>query len=85
MNESLNPKPGLHRRDLLKGVTAASLGLATGAIGIPKTLGQASAAKNPIQLENAKPGTRDWALTRLQGPDPRVQRMMTNVFDRFIK
>ena len=22
---------------------------------------------------------------RLQGPDPRVQRMMTNVFDRFIK
>ena len=40
MNESGNPKRGLHRRDLLKGVAAAGLGLATGAIGAPKPLGK---------------------------------------------
>jgi len=36
MNESHNPKRGLHRRDLLKGVAAASLGFATGEFGAPQ-------------------------------------------------
>jgi hypothetical protein len=63
MNESNNPKHGIHRRDLLKAASAASLGLATGAIGIPKSFGQASVSKNRIQIENEKPGTRDWLIT----------------------
>ena len=33
MKDSNNPKRGVNRRDLLKGVTAVSLGLATGAYG----------------------------------------------------
>ena len=43
MSESNNPKHNIHRRDILKGATVASLALATGAIGVPKTFGQASA------------------------------------------
>ncbi len=66
MNESHDPKHGIHRRDLLKGVTAASLGLATGAISVSNLYGQSpSTGSNPIQIENAKPGTRDWMLTKV--------------------
>jgi len=72
MNESHNPKRSIHRRDLLKGAAAVSLGLASGALGIPKTFGQASVGANRIQLENAKPGTRDWMLTNtLTDPERR--------------
>ena len=39
MNESQNPQRGIHRRDLIKGATAASLSLAAGSIGIPESLG----------------------------------------------
>jgi len=64
MNES---KRGIHRRDLLKGAAAASLGMATGAIGAQKAFGKAPLASSPgrdlIRKENAKPGTRDWLLT----------------------
>ena len=63
MNESPNPKHGLHRRDLLKGAAVASIGLASGTLGISNAFGQAPVGRNPIQLENAKPGTRDWMLT----------------------
>jgi hypothetical protein len=63
MEDSNNPKHGIHRRDLLKGVTAAGLGLATGALNAPNIFGQSSVKKNSIQIENAKPGTRDWLIT----------------------
>ena len=69
MNESNDPKSGLHRRDLIKGVTAAGLGMASGAISVPNLLGQIPSVgsgqpgSNLIQIENAKPGTRDWLLT----------------------
>ncbi len=42
MNESQNPQRGIHRRDLIKGATAASLSLAAGSIGIPGSLRQSS-------------------------------------------
>jgi hypothetical protein len=61
MNESNNHKHSIHRRDLLKG--AAGLGLAAGAFGVPNIFGQSSVKKNSIQIENAKPGTRDWLIT----------------------
>ena len=70
MKDPKKPKHGIHRRDLLKGVTAASLGLATGAVSVPNLLGQSPSAgagqsgSNSIQIENAKPGTRDWMLTK---------------------
>lgn len=34
MNKFRNPMPGFHRRDLLKGVAAASLGSASGALNV---------------------------------------------------
>ena len=37
---SMNESYRLNRRDALKGVAAASLALASGAFGIPKTFGQ---------------------------------------------
>ena len=71
MNRSHLPKHGIHRRDLLKGAAVASLGLASGAIGIPTAFGQNR--RNLIRIENAKPGTRDWLLTNTL-TDPTIGR-----------
>jgi len=63
MNEANDPRPGIHRRDLLKGAAAsAGIGLTS---GVTNLLGQIPSAglrrvgSNLIQLENAKPGTCD--------------------------
>ena len=59
---------GLNRRDALKGMTAVSLALATGAYGAPKESAPSSRSishgRDLIRRENAKPGTRDWILTK---------------------
>ena len=78
MNESTDPKRGLHRRDLIKGVAAVSVGLAAGGLGSSSVFAQASVSKkarstssgqggkpNRIQKENAKPGTKDWILSKV--------------------
>jgi len=68
MNESSEFKRGLNRRDALKGVAAVSLGLAIGAYGAPKESAPSPRSNSPgrdlIRRENAKPGTRDWMLTK---------------------
>ena len=51
---------GLPRRDVIKGVAAAGLGLS--ALG--RGPNAARAASDLIRQENAKPGTRDWMLTK---------------------
>ncbi|MDG2255255.1 MAG: hypothetical protein P8L49_09880, partial [Opitutaceae bacterium] len=69
MKDSPNSKRGLHRRKLIKGAAIASLGLALGTVGVSNLYGQSPSTgsgrsgSNPIQIENAKPGTRDWLLT----------------------
>jgi len=80
MKDSNNSKRDLHRRDLIKGMAAAGLGLAAGGLGSSSVFAQASVSKkgkqNRIQKENAKPGTRDWMLTRLWlAPNPRNSRV----------
>jgi len=69
MNESNDPMRGIHRRDLIKGVTAAGFGLAAGGLGPSSVFAQASVSKkgkpNRIQKENAKPGTKDWMLSKV--------------------
>jgi hypothetical protein len=65
MKDSEDSQPDIHRRDLLKGTAAVSLGLASGALGIPEAFGQATVGGNSIQRENANPGTRDWLLTKV--------------------
>ncbi|MBT5707915.1 MAG: twin-arginine translocation signal domain-containing protein, partial [Verrucomicrobia bacterium] len=64
MKDPKKSTTGLNRRDALKAVTTAGLGLAAGGLGSSGVFAQASVPKkgeqNRIQLENAKPGTRDW-------------------------
>ncbi len=60
MKESRKPKRGIHRRDLIKGTAAVGLALT---VGVEGTFA-APATDNPIRKENAKPGTRDWLLTK---------------------
>ena len=68
MKDPKKSTTGLNRRDALKAVTTAGLGLAAGRLGSSGVFAQASVPKkgeqNRIQLENAKPGTRDWLLTK---------------------
>ena len=76
-NESMR---GLNRRDALKGVGAASLGIATGALGAPKDSGKAAGApgRDLIQRENAKPGTRDWMLTKTRTVPGKINKILLN-------
>ena len=76
-NESMR---GLNRRDALKGVGAASLGIATGALGAPKDSGKAAGApgRDLIRRENAKPGTRDWMLTKTRRVPGKINKILLN-------
>lgn len=63
--------PAASRRDVLLGAIAASLATAAHpALGGPRTgtqptSGPAASPTNPIVAENAKPGSRDWQVTRV--------------------
>ena len=82
MNQPQDPKGGIPRRDLIKGVTAASLGFAAGSIGIPNSLGNtevsSASRQNLIQIENAKPGTRDWQLTKTRQLPGKINKILNN-------
>ena len=60
---------GLNRRDALKGMTAVSLALATGAYGVPdapiSSSRSSATGRDRIRSENAHSGTRDWLLTNV--------------------
>lgn len=79
-NESNENKIAVNRRDLLKGAAVAGLGIATGAYGAPKNPGKPS--KSPksdlIQRENAKPGTRDWLLTKTHTVPGKINNILLN-------
>ena len=60
MNPSKDRPDGINRRHLLKGAAAASLALTAGRSSATAT----SSRDNRITGENAKPGTRDWLLTK---------------------
>ncbi len=55
---------GLRRRELIKGAAAAGLIAATGSQPLVNAAENKSARSNLIKRENAKPGTRDWLLTK---------------------
>jgi hypothetical protein len=79
-SESNENKIAVNRRDLLKGAAAAGLGIAAGAYGAPKNSGKPS--KSPksdlIQRENAKPGTRDWLLTKTRTVPGKINSILLN-------
>ena len=60
----------LQRRDILKGVAAASLGLAAGAHGV--------SGSDRIRKENEKPGTRDWMLTNTRQLPGKINKILSN-------
>ena len=65
MKDSNDSKRSIHRRDLLKGAAAAGLGLSAFS-NLPTDAAKAASASRSdvIRKENAKPGTRDWMLTK---------------------
>jgi len=79
-NESNENKSTVNRRDLLKGAAVAGLTVATGAYGAPKNPGKPS--KSPksdlIQRENAKPGTREWLLTKTRTVPGKINSILLN-------
>jgi hypothetical protein len=77
MNESNESKRGVYRRDVLKGATAAGLGMAAG--GLPSTSSaQADPKRDLIRRENAKPGTRDWLLTNTRTLPGKINKILDN-------
>ena len=79
-NESSENKSTVNRRDLLKGAAVAGLGIATGAYGAPKNLGKPSKSpkRDLIRQENAKPGTRDWLLTKTRTVPGKINSILLN-------
>ena len=60
MKDSNDSTRRINRRGMIKGTAAAGLALTVGVEGAFA----APATDNPIRKENAKPGTRDWLLTK---------------------
>ena len=76
--DASDSKHSIHRRDFIKGGAALSLGLASGALGVLNSCGQPPEKRNAIQLENAKPGTRDWQLTKTRQLPGKINPNLTN-------
>ena len=67
MNKRSEQNADLSRRDLVKSAAAVGLAFTAGVQGAPQAAAAAAAAPtgdSPIRKENAKPGTRDWMLTK---------------------
>lgn len=63
MSDASSSLPPVKRRSALQGIAAAGLGVA----GLPRsTRGAASERRETIAVENQRPGTTDWQLTRVR-------------------
>ena len=70
---------GLSRRDALKSAAAASLGVASGAFGVPNAAKAPSiSSKDYIREENSKKGTRDWRLTKTKTIPGKINKILDN-------
>ena len=79
MNESNDHSEGLSRRDLIKGAAAVGAGFATGAVSPMHAAEESpSVARDLIKRENAKPGTRDWLLTKTRTVPGKVNGILTS-------
>lgn len=77
MNPSNPFKKETHRRNVLKGAAATGFGLATTAF-TSKGKGAIDSKQNLIQRENAKPGTRDWMLTKTRQLPGKINKILPN-------
>ena len=74
MSDTNTSDSGVNRRDLLKSSLA---GFAAGAL--PSTASaQARSKRDLIRKENAKPGTRDWLLTKTQTVPGKINKILAN-------
>ena len=79
MSDSNDSGRRIHRRAVNKGAAAAGLALTAGALGIPRAFGQsASGVHHLTQAENARPGTRDWLLTKTRTIPGKINRILDN-------
>jgi hypothetical protein len=69
---------GLSRRDALKSAAAASLGVASGAFGVPQVGKTLSTRKDYIREENSKKGIRDWRLTKTKTVPGKINKILDN-------
>ena len=82
MNNRNNLERTMQRRDMIKGAAAAGLVAATGAHALVSAADAAQETKpskqNLIQRENAKPGTRDWLLTKTRQLPGKINKILDN-------
>ncbi|MCH2506480.1 MAG: twin-arginine translocation signal domain-containing protein, partial [Dehalococcoidia bacterium] len=74
MKDSNDSTRRINRRGMIKGTAAAGLALTVGVEGAFA----APAPDNPIRKEHAKPGTRDWLLTKTRTDPKKVTPHLTS-------
>ncbi len=78
MKNSDNSIPNMKRRDVLKGA-AAALALENAAhLAIAQESASTASKRNLIREENAKPGTRDWLLTKTRTLPGKINKILLN-------
>ena len=77
-NEPNERGEGLHRREVIKGAAAAGLVAATGTHPLVHAAASKAARSDLIKRENAKPGTRDWLLTKTRTVPGKINKILDN-------
>lgn len=78
MKRSPRSKPIIPRRDLHKSAAAIGLGLSTNSLSLGKSLTRTAAKNRVIESENAKPGTKDWLLTKTHTVPGKINKILDN-------
>ena len=78
MHTKNNSTTDLGRRDVVKGAASAGLIAATGLSPLVYAAGTSLARPDLIKGENAKPGTRDWMLTKTRQLPGKINRILDN-------
>ena len=78
MNDRDNSDRTVGRREVIKGAAAAGLIAATGTHALVHAAESKAARSDLIKHENAKPGTRDWLLTKTRTDPKKVTPHLTS-------
>ena len=76
MKKNDEKNSNLSRRDLLKSAAAGGLAFTAGVHVTPHAAAAAPTEDNPIRKENAKPGTRDWLLTKTRTLPGKINKIL---------
>jgi len=78
MNNNNDSEPNIRRREVIKGAAAAGLIAATGTHALVNAAETKAARSDLIKRENAKPGTRDWLLTKTRQLPGKINKILNN-------